>query len=190
MDWSDLRVRFYCMDILFSSRLASLFSPVLSIDVSFFPSVNYQRSSLIETATMASSRVVKLIPSKTCFFVCDIQEAFRPVIYSYPSVLSVCNKMIRAAPLLSIPVVITEQNPSRLGKTVPLPQDAMLQLQKEGKVVVFEKTKFSMMLPEVLQKLKAWDIESVVIFGIEVRYCCCHHHPSALSLLVLLLIAC
>jgi nicotinamidase-related amidase len=118
-----------------------------------------------------ASRVVKLIPNKTALFVCDIQEAFHPVMHAYPSVISTCTKMIKAAPLLSLPIIITEQNPSRLGKTVPLPREALEEMEKREKVLIVEKTKFSMMVEGVEEKLKEWGIESVIIFGIEVEFC-------------------
>jgi hypothetical protein len=126
--------------------------------------------------TMAS-RVVKLIPNKTALFVCDIQEAFHPVMHAYPSVISTCKKMIQAAPLLSLPIIITEQNPSRLGKTVPLPREALEEMEKREQVLIVEKTKFSMMVEGVEEKLKEWGIESVIIFGIEVEF-----FPSLLTL--------
>lgn len=96
--------------------------------------------------------------------------------------------MIKAAALLDVKVVVTEQNPrgpsfllprcrmneedadyhiwrTALGATVPLPFEAL----KQGSMINIAKTKFSMVLPEVEAKLVEWEIKSVVIFGIEVR---------------------
>lgn len=115
-------------------------------------------------------RVVKVIPGKTAFFVCDIQERFRSVIYEYGSVVATAEKMIEAAAILGVPVVVTEQNPRALGKTVPLALDKLA----EGLHPAWSplaKTKFSMVLPEVLQSLKEWKTESVVLFGIESHVC-------------------
>lgn len=89
--------------------------------------------------------------------------------HAYPSVIATSAKMVRAAPLLSLPIVITEQNPSRLGKTVPLPQSALDEVEKAGNLFIIEKTKFSMMVGGVEEKLREWGVESIIIFGIEVR---------------------
>lgn len=75
--------------------------------------------------------------------------------------------MVKAAALLSIPVIVTEQNPKALGPTVPLPL-AALPAGLHPAYSPLAKTKFSMVLPSVEQSLTEWKTESVVLFGIEV----------------------
>lgn len=137
------------------------------------------------------SSVVKLVPSRTAFFVCDIQvrlcsparatradprdrprqERFRTAIHAYPSVIATAEKMVKGAKLLSVPVVVTEQNPKALGATVPLPlADLPAGLHPEYSPLA--KTKFSMVLPEVEKSLREWKTESVVLFGIEASPSC------------------
>ncbi|KAK4693363.1 hypothetical protein P7C70_g8939, partial [Phenoliferia sp. Uapishka_3] len=138
--------------------------------------------------------VIKLVPGRTAFFVCDIQERFRTAIFAYPSVIATAEKMVKGAALLGVPVVVTEQNPkgrfscfhsyfneleesrsnicvqSALGATVPLPlADLAPGLHPDWSPLA--KTKFSMVLPEVEKSLKEWKTESVVIFGIESHVC-------------------
>jgi len=60
-------------------------------------------------------------------------------------------------------VIATEQNPRALGKTVSEIDVA--------RVSVHEKMKFSMLIPEVEQKLKDLNTRSVVLFGIEAHVC-------------------
>ncbi|KAL8286208.1 hypothetical protein RQP46_004696 [Phenoliferia psychrophenolica] len=116
------------------------------------------------------SSVVKLVPSRTAFFVCDIQERFRTAIHAYPSVIATAEKMVKGAALLNVPVVVTEQNPKALGATVPLPLGALGNgLHPEWSPLA--KTKFSMVLPEVEKSLREWKTESVVLFGIESHVC-------------------
>ncbi|KAG9288192.1 hypothetical protein G9A89_020498 [Geosiphon pyriformis] len=108
--------------------------------------------------------VSKLNSSKTAFFVCDIQEKFRQLIHQFPSLVSTAAKMLTAATILEIPVVVTEQNPKALGSTVP-------ELDISAAKSVISKTKFSMFLPEVEIVLKEHSTRSVVLFGLESHVC-------------------
>lgn len=104
--------------------------------------------------------------SETCvFFLCDIQERFRPLIYRMPSVIHVAQIMVRSAKILDIPLIITEQYPQRLGNIV-----SEIDTSYGFK---FAKTKFSMYSKEVEDKLKSFnrDLKSVVLFGIEAHVC-------------------
>ncbi|CAG8436062.1 750_t:CDS:2 [Ambispora gerdemannii] len=108
--------------------------------------------------------VIKLDLSATAFFMCDIQEKFQKMIHQFPSLVVTANKMISAAKILDIPMVVTEQNPKALGNTVP-------ELDISSAKLVLPKTKFSMFLPEVEKLLKEKSINSVVLFGIESHVC-------------------
>ncbi|ORX95580.1 Isochorismatase hydrolase [Basidiobolus meristosporus CBS 931.73] len=109
--------------------------------------------------------IAKICPSSTAFFVCDIQERFRSFIHAYPNVISTAQKMITAANHLDIPIIVTEQNPKALGKTV---QELDISKAKCN----LGKSKFSMFLPEVETLLKNdLKTKSVVLFGIESHIC-------------------
>eukprot|EP01098_Paradermamoeba_levis_P015797 TRINITY_DN8214_c0_g1_i3.p1 TRINITY_DN8214_c0_g1~~TRINITY_DN8214_c0_g1_i3.p1 ORF type:complete len:181 (+),score=60.95 TRINITY_DN8214_c0_g1_i3:66-545(+) len=108
--------------------------------------------------------VGKLKIKSTAFMVCDIQERFRSLIQFMPSVVFVARKMVRAAKIFDLPLIVTEQYPQVLGKTVP-----EIGLSKEQKVI--EKFQFSMLLPEVEEELKRSNIKSVVLMGIEAHVC-------------------
>ncbi|GAA6047550.1 hypothetical protein JCM3770_005803 [Rhodotorula araucariae] len=138
---------------------------------------------------MASSvrRVTKIVPNKTAFFCCDIQERFRLVIHAYPSVILTADKMLKAAKLLNVPVIATEQNPKfsppapnphapktalvALGQTVPLPLLDLPSPALRPEWVPLAKTKFSMIVPQVEKQLEEWGTKSVVLFGIESHVC-------------------
>ncbi|KAF9116493.1 Isochorismatase domain-containing protein 1 [Mortierella sp. AM989] len=98
----------------------------------------------------------------TAFFLCDIQEKFRPHIFQYPSVIATAQKMIAAHKILDIPLIVTEQNPKALGATAT-------ELDLSQAKINIPKTKFSMFVPEVEKELKG--IKSVVLFGIESHVC-------------------
>lgn len=107
-------------------------------------------------------------------------------------------EQVKAASILSVPVVVTEQNPkgvtspsclsasltavahslaarlpklfqTALGATVPLGLEALENTDLQPSYSPLAKTKFSMLLPEVEKSLKEWGTKSVVVFGIEVR---------------------
>ncbi|GJN92045.1 hypothetical protein Rhopal_005073-T1 [Rhodotorula paludigena] len=119
------------------------------------------------SVSAAAKRLAKVTPDKTAFFVCDIQERFRTVIHAYPAVISTAEKMLKAAKLLNVPVIATEQNPKSLGATVPLPLMDLPCPALRPEWVPLAKTKFSMIVPQVEQQLREWDTKHVVLMGIE-----------------------
>ena len=98
-------------------------------------------------------------------FVCDIQTAFAPAIHNFPAVVSTATKLLRAASTLHIPVFVTTQNAARLGQTVP-------ELPIKTALGVYDKTAFSMMVPELRDALQREGAKcSVAITGIETHIC-------------------
>lgn len=115
-------------------------------------------------------------PPLTLNSVCDLQTAFTSAIHCFSSLLAPTNKLLRASEILSIPVFATTQNRGKLGSTVPeLNIDAHPQLAGH-----WDKTKFSMAIPEVVDKLKP--ASNVAIVGIESHICVTQ---TALDLLAL-----
>ncbi|KAF2100492.1 isochorismatase domain-containing protein 2A, mitochondrial precursor [Rhizodiscina lignyota] len=106
-------------------------------------------------------------------FICDLQEKFRPAIYEYPRVIATTQKMLRAASILSIPVLATTQQRAKLGETC-----SELGLDSDGPngiktLVHSDKSKFSMWTPEVRNALGRQPNQrySAVIVGIESHIC-------------------
>jgi len=97
------------------------------------------------------------------FFLCDIQEVFRSRIVRMSTVIAGAVFLSRAAKLLEIPLVITEQQPFK--KTVS-------EIDLKSAVVFVEKTRFSMVVDEVKKELKARpEVKNVFLFGIEAHVC-------------------
>ncbi|KAF8974717.1 Isochorismatase-like protein [Flammula alnicola] len=121
----------------------------------------------------------KLDPASTVFFLCDVQTKFRPAIYGYEHVVATSNKMVKLAKLLNIPVVCTTQNTKALG-----PTDPAIELESLGTLAVtYDKTLFSMLIPEVKAILyNHHNLKSIVIFGIESHVCVLQTVLSILSL--------
>ncbi|KAJ3013502.1 Isochorismatase domain-containing protein 1 [Thoreauomyces humboldtii] len=112
----------------------------------------------------------RIHPSSTAFLLCDIQERFRGLIWNYPHVISTAAKMLDAATLLDIPVLVTEQNPKALGATVK-------ELDISSAKIVASKTKFSMFTSEIQEYMDAnltgdgSAKRAAVLFGIESHVC-------------------
>ncbi|XP_071478305.1 isochorismatase domain-containing protein 2-like [Diadema antillarum] len=114
---------------------------------------------------MAARNLGKLVLRNSALFVCDMQEKFRPNIKYFPEIIDVSTRLFRAAKTLEMPVVITEQYPKGLGPTV---QELGVNRDEED---IYAKTCFSMVLPDVEEKLKKNDVKSVILCGIETQAC-------------------
>lgn len=97
-------------------------------------------------------------------FLCDMQEKFRPSIQYFSQIVEVSSRMLKAAKILEMPVIVTEQYPKGLGHTVP-------ELDVTG-IKVCPKTRFSMVIPDVENQLKEKiDKKTILLCGIETQAC-------------------
>ncbi|KAF8607656.1 Isochorismatase hydrolase [Ceratobasidium sp. AG-I] len=116
----------------------------------------------------AAIRAVKVDPARTAFFICDLQERIRGVIWKFDDIVYTSNKMLKMAKILNVPVLTTEQHPRVFGNTVPeLMYDHLDNLQ----LGIYPKTKFSMITPEVEEIIQRNRINGVVLMGIETQIC-------------------
>lgn len=103
-------------------------------------------------------------------FVCDLQDKFRSAISHFDKILLTAQKVLRAAQILSIPVVVTTQNQAKLGPIVP-----ELQPLIKDAAVHSDKTLFSMLTPEIasheLLSSSSSPRREVAIVGIESHIC-------------------
>ncbi|UYV69779.1 ISOC2 [Cordylochernes scorpioides] len=114
-----------------------------------------------------SKRLGMLSTKNSCLFLCDMQEKFRSYIKYFNEIVSVSSRLLRAAKILDMQVIITEQYPKGLGNTVP-----ELGIGEYPDLVPHIKTQFSMMVPEVVDLLKMKpEINSVILCGIESHVC-------------------
>jgi len=145
-------------------------------------------SSAVKAAAVTRNVVGKLTPATTTFFLCDIQERFRPLMYNSQTIVSTSQYLTSIADTLSIPIVATQQYTKVFGPIVTdcfvNGQDGLDALVAKGHV--FEKKKFSMMTDEIKQLFhnnenKIDDAntdatqfagrDNVVLFGIEAHVC-------------------
>jgi len=59
----------------------------------------------------AVQRIGKVTAKTSTLFLCDMQEKFRKTIQYYPEIIEVSKRMLQAAHILDMPVVVTEQFP-------------------------------------------------------------------------------
>jgi len=121
---------------------------------------------------LARSRALgRLVPDKTVFFLIDVQDRFRNAIDGFDKMALTSRFLTKASSVMQIPCVATEQYPKALGKTIQ-----ELDVSAEN-IKVFEKTKFSAIVPQVEEHLDALGFsaqaeeKSAVVYGIETHVC-------------------
>lgn len=103
---------------------------------------------------------------KSCLMVIDVQQRLLGAMDSARQVVSGCKLMMKAAGVLDLPMVVTEQYPDGLGPTV----EPLAELAPEN--AFFSKVHFSSVKnPAIRGKIDELAPESIVIGGIEAHVC-------------------
>ena len=97
--------------------------------------------------------------TRAALVVIDVQEGFRPYA-AFASVAEECGKLVQAARILGLPVIVSEQYPKGLGPTAP-----EVGLQDEARL---EKSVFSAVRAEGFDLGTA---EQALVCGIEAHVC-------------------
>lgn len=119
-----------------------------------------------------------LSKENTLLLVIDIQEKFRNVILEFDRVINNTKKLIRVCNILNIPIIVTEQYPKGLGKTVKEIQDNL------DKFDFIEKTAFDCFNDNSFMELmnkKFKNIKNIIVCGIEAHVCVFQTALSALN---------
>jgi nicotinamidase-related amidase len=96
----------------------------------------------------------------------DVQEKLAPIIHDRAAVEAEIVRLAKGARLLGVPVLVSEQYPKGLGRTVPAVKAAA------GDAPVHEKTAFSCGADAaILAAIRGLDRGTVVIAGIEAHVC-------------------
>jgi len=107
------------------------------------------------------------IPRKNdvAFILIDIQERFLPVIHNIETVIDNANKLVKGAEILKVPLIVTEQYPKGLGRTVD-------EINLSAGHEIIEKVSFDCFgCDRFTGKLEEIGVNSLVIFGIEAHVC-------------------
>ena len=107
----------------------------------------------------------RLRRDQSALLVVDVQEKLVPAMFEAERVVRNCSILAQTARLLDVPIVVTEQNSAKLGKTVA-PLAAAL-----GDYSPHEKMLFSACTPPVLDEIRASGRNSVVLCGLETHVC-------------------
>ncbi|KAI9658456.1 MAG: hypothetical protein M1831_003894 [Alyxoria varia] len=102
-----------------------------------------------------------------------MQEKFRSVIHEFPHVISTTQKLLRAAPILEMPIFVTTQQRAKLGETC-----SELEIGTKYKPYAdVDKSAFSMYVPDIETALRTRSDQNkrasldICIVGIETHIC-------------------
>ncbi len=103
---------------------------------------------------------------RTALVVVDMQEKFRPLIAGMDEIVRNCGRLIRFCDRLDLPIVITEQYPQGLGRTLPELAELV------PNVAPIEKVSFSCAGDShFTTRLQSLRRDQVVLCGIETHVC-------------------
>lgn len=122
------------------------------------------------------SLVPRLDPSLSAVLLIDLQEKLMPVIHEKSACMRRSARLAEGARVLGVPLLVTEQYPQGLGKTVP----EIKRFLDEGVACYESKTRFSACIPRIVGMLETLGIRSVILAGVETHVCVLH---TALDLL-------
>jgi hypothetical protein len=94
----------------------------------------------------------------------DIQERFKPAIPELDRIINAASILNKAAEILDIPLIITEQYPEALGKTcseIYVPQGTK----------IFEKRTFTIFDEDIEKHVDSIKKQKIVLYGIESHVC-------------------
>jgi len=104
-------------------------------------------------------------PKVNALLIIDIQEKIIRPIFKKDSTIRNIKKLINAYQILEENIFISEQNPLKLGITIP-------ELLPKAEFKKFEKMEFSLAdIPEFLRELKNKKITNLIVCGLETHIC-------------------
>ena len=117
----------------------------------------------------------------TGLIVIDIQGKLARLVQDSETVISNCEKLISGAKVLGLPIIFLEQNPDKLGATVP---ELSTLLAPQTPI-----TKFTFNAgdePQFIAKVNAVEVDNWLICGIEAHICvyqtALHLHQSGINI--------
>lgn len=103
--------------------------------------------------------------NNSLLLVIDVQERLMPVIHESDKTIANIQKLIDGARILGMDMIITEQYPQGLGRTIP-------ELEYDENTSALEKNTFSCMLEQsVITQLSLYRKEHLILCGVESHIC-------------------
>ena len=107
----------------------------------------------------------KLSPKVNALLIIDVQEKIIRAIFNKDSIIKNIKKLIDAYQILEDNIFVSEQNPFKLGATIP-------ELMPKNGFKKIEKMEFSLAnIKEFLKELKDRKITNLIVCGIETHIC-------------------
>jgi nicotinamidase-related amidase len=105
--------------------------------------------------------------ARSALLLIDLQEGYRGKLHGEERVIAAAQRVLGAAALLGVPVIVTEQYPKGLGRTR---EEIAGRLPSEA--ARFEKTSFSAMgAPGLREHLARLERDQIAVVGIETHVC-------------------
>jgi nicotinamidase-related amidase len=96
----------------------------------------------------------------------DVQGRLAHTVFQPEELVKNCSKLLRACPILGLPVLVTEQYPKGLGHTL----ESLTELLEGNRPV--EKQSFSCCgVPEFMSQLRSFNRNDILVAGIETHVC-------------------
>ena len=111
-------------------------------------------------------KLPRLNPQRSAVLLIDFQQRLLPVMRRRSTVIRRTQRLIEGASILGLPVVVTEQYPRGLG-----PTHESISAKLHGAVYTDPKTRFSAFGPSLQQHLEKFEVQSVVVAGVEAHVC-------------------
>lgn len=108
---------------------------------------------------------LRLQPSGSALLIVDLQHRLVPVMHERAKLQRRASRLIQGGNVLGVPHLVTEQYPRGLGGTI----EGVAQHLNPS--CIEEKTAFSAVTPAVSERLEAWQVDSVVVAGVEAHIC-------------------
>lgn len=126
-----------------------------------------RKPSRDDSESAPGSRSRKITANNSLFLIVDFQEKLVPHIHDHEKILANLVRIGQAAPILKVPLWVTEQYPKGLGRTVPELENHL----KKG-VRKFEKNTFSCFgSDEFQEEVENLRSTSLIVAGIETHVC-------------------
>jgi len=106
--------------------------------------------------------------SLTTFLMVDMQQRLLDSVFNSAQMVPKVKTLLKAASILDIPVIVSEQYPQGLGPTV---DEISKSLDEVPRTMKFSKRQFSAMVPKVTEELYNTGKGKIVIFGAETHVC-------------------
>ena len=113
-----------------------------------------------------SPHLLKLTPPQTALLVVDLQERLLSAIHEAAGCMAAAGRMIRAAKVLEVPVVMAEQYPAGLGATC-----AEIREAAGPSCTAIKKMRFTACVEQTVERLREMQRRAVIVVGIEAHVC-------------------